>query len=55
MMIITLQPKFKLIPHLKMIEIDNMSAVFNLQDNEFDNNKLTNLDSMTLNRYPLLD
>ena len=29
--------------------------MFNYQDNEFDINKLTNLDSVTVNRYPNLD
>ena len=29
--------------------------MFNYQDNEFDNNKLTNLDSITVNRGPNLD
>ena len=33
----------------------DLSAVFNDQDNEFDNNKLTNLDSITVNRDPNLD
>ena len=30
-----------------------LSSVFNDQDNEFDNNKLTNLDSITVNRNPI--
>ena len=30
----------------------DLSSVFNDQDNEFDNNKLTNLDSVTVNRNP---
>ena len=30
----------------------DLSSVFNDQDNEFDNNKLTNLDSITVNRNP---
>ena len=29
--------------------------MFNDQDNEFDNNKLTNLDSVTVNRNPTSD
>ena len=29
--------------------------MFKDQDNEFDNNKLTNLDSISVNRYPNLD
>ena len=33
----------------------DLSSVFNDQDNEFDNNKLTNLDSITVNRDPNLD
>ena len=33
----------------------DLSSVFNDQDNEFDNNKLTNLDSITVNRNPNLD
>ena len=33
----------------------DVSSVFNDQDNEFDNNKLTNLDSVTVNRDPNLD
>ena len=33
----------------------DLSSVFNDQDNEFDNNKLTNLDSVTVNRNPNLD
>ena len=33
----------------------DLSSVFNEQDNEFDNNKLTNLDSVTVNRNPNLD
>ena len=33
----------------------DLSSVFNDQDNEFDNNKLTNLDSVTVNRDPNLD
>ena len=33
----------------------DLSPVFNDQDNEFDNNKLTNLDSVTVNRNPNLD
>ena len=33
----------------------DLSSVFNDQDNEFDNNKLTNLDSTTVNRNPSLD
>ena len=33
----------------------DLSSVFNNQDNEFDNNKLTNLDSVTVNRNPNLD
>ena len=33
----------------------DLSSVFNDQDNEFDNNKLTNLDSITINRDPNLD
>ena len=33
----------------------DLSSVFNDQDNEFDNIKLTNLDSITVNRYPNLD
>ena len=32
-----------------------MSAVFNYQDNEFYQNMLTNLDSITVNRIPNLD
>ena len=32
-----------------------LSSVFNDQDNEFDNNKLTSLDSVTVNREPSLD
>ena len=35
--------------------IRDLSSVFNDQDNEFDNNKLTNLDSVTVNRNPNLD
>ena len=30
----------------------DLSSVFNHQDNEFDNNKLTNLDKVTVNRNP---
>ena len=30
----------------------DLSSVFNDQDNEFDNNKLTNLDSITVKRSP---
>ena len=33
----------------------DLSSVFNDQDNEFDNNKLTNLDSVTVNRNPSSD
>ena len=33
----------------------DLSSVFNDQVNEFDNNKLTNLDSVTVNRNPNLD
>ena len=33
----------------------DLSSVFNDQDNEFDNIKLTNLDSVTVNRNPNLD
>ena len=33
----------------------DLSSVFNDQDNEFDKNKLTNLDSITVNRDPNLD
>ena len=33
----------------------DLSSVFNDQDNEFDNNKLTNFDSITVNRDPNLD
>ena len=33
----------------------DLSSVFNDQDNEFDENKLTNLDSVTVNRNPSLD
>ena len=33
----------------------DLSSVFNDQHNEFDNNKLTNLDSITVNRDPNLD
>ena len=33
----------------------DLSSVFNDQDNEFENNKLTNLDSITVNRNPNLD
>ena len=33
----------------------DISSVFNDQDNEFDNNKLTNLDSITNNKYPSSD
>ena len=33
----------------------DLSSAFNDQDNEFDNNKLTNLDSITVNRDPNLD
>ena len=33
----------------------DLSSVFNDQDNEFDNNNLTNLDSITVNRDPNLD
>ena len=33
----------------------DLSSVFNDQDNEFDNNKLTNLDSIRVNRNPNLD
>ena len=33
----------------------DLSSVFNDQDNEFDNNKLTNLDSVTVNRNSNLD
>ena len=33
----------------------DLSSVFNDQDKEFDNNKLTNLDSVTVNRNPNLD
>ena len=33
----------------------DISTVFNDQDNEFDNNKLTKLDSVTVIRNPLID
>ena len=33
----------------------DLSSVFNDQDNEFDNKKVTNLDSVTVNRNPSLD
>ena len=33
----------------------DLSSVFNNQDNEFDNNKLTSLDSIQVNRNPNLD
>ena len=33
----------------------DLSSVFNDQDNEFDNNKLTNLDSFTVNANPSSD
>ena len=33
----------------------DLSSVFNDQDNEFDNNKLTKLDSVTVNRNPTSD
>ena len=33
----------------------DLSSVFNDQDNEFDNNKLTNLDSITVTRNPSSD
>ena len=33
----------------------DLSSVFNDQDNEFDKNKLTNLDSITVNRNPSSD
>ena len=33
----------------------DLSTVFNDQDNEFGNNKLTNLDSITVNRKPTSD
>ena len=33
----------------------DLSSVFNDQDSKFDNNKLTNLDSITVNRNPNLD
>ena len=33
----------------------DLSSVFNDQDNEFDNIKLTNLDGVTVNRDPNLD
>ena len=33
----------------------DLSSVFNDQDNEFDNNKLTNLDSVSVNRKPRCD
>ena len=33
----------------------DLASVFNDQDNEFDNNKLTNLDSVTVNKNPNLD
>ena len=33
----------------------NLSAVFNDQDKEFDNNKLTNSDSVTVNKNPNSD
>ena len=33
----------------------DLSSVFNDRDNEFDNNKLTNLDSITNNKYPSSD
>ena len=33
----------------------DLSSVFNDQDNEFDNNKLTNLDSVSVNRNPCSD
>ena len=32
-----------------------LSSVFNYQDNEYDNNKLTNLDSVTVNKNPSSD
>ena len=32
-----------------------LSSVFNDQNNEFDNNKLTRLDSVTVNREPISD
>ena len=33
----------------------DLSSVFNDQDKEFDNDKLTNLDSITVNRDPIVD
>ena len=33
----------------------DLSTVLNDQDNEFNNNKLTNLDSITVNRNPTID
>ena len=33
----------------------DLSSVFNDQDNEFNNNKLTNLDGVTVNRFPTSD
>ena len=43
-----------LINYLKMVEIDK-SLVFSYQNKEFDNNKLTNLDSITVNGNPTTD
>ena len=39
-----------LIAYMKAIEIDVTSSVFNDQDIEFDNDELTNLDSITEKR-----
>ena len=41
--------------HEKSRNRRDLSSVFNDQDNEFDNNKLTKLDSITVNRDPNLD
>ena len=44
-----------LILYLKTIERRDLSTVYNDQDNEIDDNKSTNLDSITVNRAPFLD
>ena len=41
--------------HESSRNIRDLSSVFNHQNNEFDNNTLTNLDSVTVNRNPSLD
>ena len=43
-----------LVPYLKTIEIP-LSTVFNDQEKDFDNNRLTSLDSITVNKDPTLE